>query len=688
MRNTLVSIGRNIVFLSFVLIVCSKILGQGQKIAEIIPDNSYGEIADRLTCLNTEIPLNFNKKVMAFIDYFSIKNREYTKGIIAKKELYFPLFSEILKKHNLPDELKYLSIVESGLKADAVSRANAVGLWQFIYTTGKTYGLKSNWYIDERMDPYKSTDAAARFLKHLYNTFGNWELALSAYNCGAGNVRKAIRRSGYKKDFWTIYRYLPRETRSYVPQYVAITYLLNHLEEHNFEDQPEYFMPMMDTIAISQYFHLETFCQQIEGCCQEDLLMWNPSIKRGALPEYTKNFTLRIPIEWKDSIVANKAFLYDTASKVGKKRLKYLAKKAIGNTYGRQKISYIVRRGDVLGTISRRYRVRISDLKRWNGLRSNLIQVGQRLTIWVLPSYNTKTKKLYASTRTHSTPSKVMGNIDGRKKVSYVVKKGDALSTIAGRYNVRISDLKRWNRLRSNLIQVGQRLTIWVLPNNTKKLYASTRTYSTPSKVMGNIDGREKISYVVKKEDALSTIAGRYNVRISDLKRWNRLRSNLIRVGQRLTIWVLPNNTKKLYASTRTYSTPSKVMGNIDGRKKVSYVVKKGDALSTIAGRYNVRISDLKRWNRLRSNLIQVGQRLNIWVLPNNTKNLYASTYTQSKTTGKTNLSAGKKTYHIRSGDSLWQISKEHNTTIEKLKKANKLTTNVIKTGQILIIPK
>ena len=615
MRNTLVSIGRNIVFLSFVLIVCSKILGQGQKITEIIPDNSYGEIADRLTCLNTEVPLNFNKKVMAFIDYFSIKNREYTKGVIAKKELYFPLFSEILKKHNLPDELKYLSIVESGLKADAVSRANAVGLWQFIYTTGKTYGLKSNWYIDERMDPYKSTDAAARFLKHLYNTFGNWELALSAYNCGAGNVRKAIRRSGYKKDFWTIYRYLPRETRSYVPQYVAITYLLNHLEEHNFEDQPEYFMPMMDTIAISQYFHLETFCQQIEGCCQEDLLMWNPSIKRGALPEYTKNFTLRIPIEWKDSIVANKAFLYDTASKVGKKHLKYLAKKAIGNTYGRQKISYIVRRGDVLGTISRRYRVRISDLKRWNGLRSNLIRVGQRLNIWVLPSYNTKTKKLYASTRTHSTPSKVMGNIDGRKKVSYVVKKGDALSTIAGRYNVRISDLKRWNRLRSNLIRVGQRLNIWVLPNNnttTKKLYASTRTYSTPSKVMGNIDGREKISYVVKKEDALSTIAGRYNVRISDLKRWNRLRSNLIRVGQRLNIWVLPNHTKRLYAST----------------------------------------------------------------------------YTQSKTTGKTNLSAGKKIYHIRSGDSLWQISKEHNTTIEKLKKVNKLTTNVIKTGQILIIPK
>ena len=169
------------------------------------------------------------------------------------------------------------------------------------------------------------------------------------------------------------------------------------------------------------------------------------------------------------------------------------------------------------------------------------------------------------------------------------------------------------------------------------------------------------------------------------------MRSNLIRVGQRLNIWVLPNNnttTKKLYASTRTYSTPSKVMGNIDGREKISYVVKKEDALSTIAGRYNVRISDLKRWNRLRSNLIRVGQRLNIWVLPNNTKRLYASTYTQSKTTGKTNLSAEKKTYHIRSGDSLWQISKEHNTTIEKLKKVNKLTTNVIKTGQILIIPK
>ena len=184
--------------------------GQGFQLKEVIPDNTYDEIADRMSCIEKEVPLVFNERVMAFVDYFAIKDREYTKDIIRKKELYFPLFSETLAKYNMPDELKYLAIVESGLRPNAISRANAVGLWQFISSTGKMYGLQSNWYVDDRMDPEEATDAAARHLRDLYNMFDSWELALAAYNCGPGNVRKAIRRSGYKREFWDIYRYLPR----------------------------------------------------------------------------------------------------------------------------------------------------------------------------------------------------------------------------------------------------------------------------------------------------------------------------------------------------------------------------------------------------------------------------------------------------------------------------------------------
>lgn len=435
---------------------------QNFELTEVIPDNTYDEIADRMSCIEKEVPLVFNERVKAFIDYFAIKDREYTKDIIKKKELYFPLFSETLAKHNMPDELKYLAIVESGLRPNAISRANAVGLWQFISSTGKMYGLRSNWYVDDRMDPIEATDAAARHLRDLYNMFDSWELALAAYNCGPGNVRKAIRRSGYKREFWEIYRYLPRETRSYVPQFVAITYLFNHLEEHGFSEEPELFKPEMDTIVISQYFHLETFCNQL-GLCLDDMILWNPNIKRGALPEGTKNFALNVPNERKEEIVANRTFLYDTASKVGKKHLEYLARNTPGSTYGRERLYYRVRSGDVLGTIARRYGVRVSDIRSWNRIRGNLIRVGQRLSIWVLPTYNSKTKKLYTAAAA-TQPKKTTTNSSAvvRSGKMYTVKSGDSLWSISQNNNTSIEKLKRANKLTSNTIKPGQSL---VIPN-------------------------------------------------------------------------------------------------------------------------------------------------------------------------------------------------------------------------------
>jgi len=201
---------------------------------EYIPDATYNQIQYRLEIIDTEIPLNFNTRVKSFIDYFTVRDREYTKMVLRRSTYYFPIIEDILAKYNLPDELKYLAVVESGLKPTARSRAAAVGLWQFVYYTGRTFGLHSDWYVDERMDPVKSTEAAAKYLKSLHKMFGDWELALAAYNCGPGNVRKAIRRSGYKRKFWDIYRFLPRETRGYLPQFVAITYAFNYKEEHNF----------------------------------------------------------------------------------------------------------------------------------------------------------------------------------------------------------------------------------------------------------------------------------------------------------------------------------------------------------------------------------------------------------------------------------------------------------------------
>ncbi|MDW3197136.1 MAG: LysM peptidoglycan-binding domain-containing protein [Cytophagales bacterium] len=425
---------------------------------DAMPDVTYDEIADRMACLENTIPLVFNDRVKSFVDYFTIKNRDYTVEVLNRKERYFKVFEPILAKYDMPDELKYLSIVESGLRTNAISRANAVGLWQFISSTGKMYGLKGNWYTDDRMDPYQATDAAARHLQDLYNMFGDWELAMAAYNCGPGNVRKAIRRSGYKKRFWEIYRYLPRETRGYVPQFVAMVYVMNHAANHNlFPTEVEYQMDW-DTVMVSQYFHLETFANQL-NLCLDDLLALNPDIKRGALPEGTLNYALKVPSDLKDTIVANRTFLYDTASKVGKKELEYLARNMPGSTYGRQKQVYRVRSGDVLGTIARRYHVRVSDIKKWNNLRSNLIRVGQRLAIWVLPTYNSQTKNLYATTaRTNAARTNGQPDLAGKKV--YRVKSGDSLWSISRSTNQSIETIKELNQLKSNNIKPGQALII------------------------------------------------------------------------------------------------------------------------------------------------------------------------------------------------------------------------------------
>ncbi len=422
---------------------------------DYIPDASYEEVADRISCIESEVSLEYNEKVKSFIDYFTVRDRPYTQEVLNKTALFFPIFEETLAKYNLPDELKFLSIVESGLRPNAISRANAVGLWQFMSSTGKMYGLNNDWYLDDRMDPYASTDAAARHLRDLYSMFDDWELALAAYNCGPGNVRKAIRRSGYKKKFWEIYPYLPRETRSYVPQFVAICYTFNYAPEHNLFPESHQIFPRFDTIMISQYFHLETFAKQV-NVCLDDLLNLNPNIKRGAIPEGTKNFALRIPADLKDTVVSNRAFFYDAAGKVGKEQLEYLARNTPGSTYGREKQVYRVRSGDVLGTIANRYGVRVTDIKSWNNLNSNMIRVGQYLQIWVLPTYNSSTKDLYASSARTENKAVVLEG----KKVHYV-QNGDTLWEIANTYaGLSIEKIKALNNLTSNTIKPGQQLII------------------------------------------------------------------------------------------------------------------------------------------------------------------------------------------------------------------------------------
>lgn len=420
---------------------------------EYVPADETPEVlADRLSCLQKTIPLTYNDKVHSFINYFLIRDREYTKMVLRKKDLYFPLFEKHLAEHNLPEELKYLAIIESGLHPRAISRARAVGLWQFMAPTGRYLGLKIDWYMDERMDPEKSTIAACKYLGQLYSIFKDWQLALAAYNSGPGTVRRAIRRSGYKKSFWEVYKYLPRETRAYVPQFIAMVYAVKYAPQHNlFEGATEEVIPH-DTLHVKQFLHFETFAN-LTGTCLEDLQRLNPAVQHNALPDNGKLHILKVPVASKALLSENRVAILDSASKSGRKDIEALAKNAVGNTAGRELMVYRVKSGDVLGKIAERYRVRSSDIKEWNRLSSNTIRIGQRLNLWVAPS---QASQFAQSSR--QAPAPIVITPDNK---TYTVQPGDTLWDISKKFQgLTIEKIKTLNNLNSNQLKPGQKLIV------------------------------------------------------------------------------------------------------------------------------------------------------------------------------------------------------------------------------------
>jgi membrane-bound lytic murein transglycosylase D len=420
---------------------------------EYIPgDDDPALVADRLRCIDSGMKLSYNDKIHAFINYFTVRDREYTRMVMRRKHLYFPLFEKYLAKYNLPDELKYLSIIESGLNPRAVSRVRAVGLWQFMSATGRYFGLNNDWYIDERMDPEKSTDAACRYLKSLYSMFGDWEMALAAYNTGPGNVKRAIRKSGYKRSFWEVYPNLPRETRSYVPQFVAIIYTMNYLDEHNFFVDDEEMPVTYDTLHVNQFLHLETLAK-LTGTCVEELQKLNPAIQHSALPASRKTYALHLPLHAKANLAVNRVAILDSASKTGRKEIELLARTSPAVNYSGGRIIYKVKRGDVLGSIAINHRVRIQDLRKWNNIHGNNIRIGQRLTIYKKGNGAVVTSIKGTGTIPVPVPD----------SKTYTVQPGDTLWTISKKFEgLTIDKIKSLNKLSDSKIQPGQKLIVGI----------------------------------------------------------------------------------------------------------------------------------------------------------------------------------------------------------------------------------
>lgn len=423
----------------------------------------------QLNRMNTYIEMTFNNITKQYIDFYAHKRRNLVSYMIGNSEYYFPYFEEALDRYGLPLELKYLPVIESALNPRACSRARAVGLWQFILPTGKLYKLNITSLIDERMDVIKASDAAARYLRDLYNVFQDWHLAIAAYNCGPGNINRAIKRSG-KTTYWGMYNYLPRETRGYVPAFIGAAYTFHYHKELNITPRKTYMPARVDTIYVTKMLHLKQVSELL-NIPFELLQLINPQYKKDIIPALPEQpLPLYLPVEYINYFIALGDSVYKYKDTLFFKSIRpSLYVSASNNNYEEVAIYHKVKSGETLSSIAKKYHVSVSDLRSWNNIRAKQsVKVGRKLVLFVVR----KKKTEEISNQTNIT------NVDSLKKDSiampvdslpinkpkpliHVVKQGDTLYSIARLYNVSLDELCKLNNIsNTSPIKIGQKLTI------------------------------------------------------------------------------------------------------------------------------------------------------------------------------------------------------------------------------------
>ncbi len=486
-------------------------LAEADTLKQILPDSTY---IQRLQSMQSAVSLSYNNTVRGFIAMYTVRKPKQVAVMLGLANYYFPMFEEALAKYGLPMELKYLPIIESALNPGANSVASAVGLWQFMYSTGKMYKLEISTFVDERRDPLKATDAAARYLRDLYNIYKDWHLVIAAYNCGPGNVNKAIKRCGDAKDYWKIYYRLPKETRGYVPAFIAANYVMNFYQSHNILPKTPDFPIITDTLMVNDYLHFNQV-SEIIGIPVEQIRSLNPQYRRDIIPaSKEKAYSLVLPQDEVSAYLENEAIIHDH------RRAEFFPNNQIinpqsnfashspGDIKGRDKVTYTVKSGDNLGLISAWFRVRSSDLKYWNGIRKNFLKVGQKLSVYVPEGqgehYSKINKKSFAEKQKFLNEKPA---VSSNQNLASVVKKQPAEAKPAAEKTEVVTQQENKN-------------------SNVEKINEQT------------VEKGEFVYYKVRKGDNFWSIAKKFpGVSNNDIMKLNNIKqANSLKVGQVLKI--------------------------------------------------------------------------------------------------------------------------------------------------------
>jgi membrane-bound lytic murein transglycosylase D len=583
-------------------------------------------LKERLKKLDEKSPFNieYNIGLENVIKSF-LKNRKKSfERLMGVSQYYFPMFEEALAAKNIPLEIKYLAVVESALNPRAVSKMGATGLWQFMYQTGKQYNLNINTYVDERSDAIKSSQAASQYMTNMYRIFGDWDLVLASYNSGPGNVAKAIRRSGGKQNYWNIRKNLPKETQGYVPAFLATMYIFEYHKEHGIKPNRAIANNFAtDTIMIKEAMSFKQISDLLDVSIAE-LQFLNPSYKREFVPFITgeKHF-LRLPIDKVAMFTSNEDKIY---------------------TYIKHESS-----------------------RRERPFESMLA----------------------------SKDSSANGEKSVSKTKYHKVRKGDSLSEISDKYGVTMTQLKRWNNLKTSKAPLGRNLKIITTENiaynrssktDSTKVTDSKEIVASKDSKLDKIYKEEKVvSYKdvvkyhkVKSGDNLSEISDKYSVALSDLKKWNKIKSNTIAIGDKLKIIknerVVSTIRKEIKSEKPVFET--KIETNIAQNPSDYYIVQKEDNLFTIAKKFNVSLEDLKKWNNLDNTNIQLGSKLALAKNDDTPKTEVVTT--QLKTIE----------YIVEAGDNLSEIAKKYNVSQSDLKEWNNLEDTTIQLGTKITVGK